>query len=172
MIEKIISWPEKIDLHAIALSWELEYLPEVNNKMIELNQSDQILTFVGPINNWDDCRPTFNKWLVKQSRLHLEPWLKKLSHDYQLTYKNLVFRGQKTVWGSCSDKKNINLNYKLLFLPARLVRYVLVHELCHTVHLDHSKKFWSLVERYEPDCTRLKKELREADHYLPEWIIQ
>ncbi len=87
-------------------------------------------------------------------------------------YKNLTFRGQKTVWGSCSSKKNINLNYKLLFLPARLVRYVLVHELCHIVHLDHSRRFWALVEQYEPDYARLKKELRHADHYMPEWIIK
>lgn len=171
MMEKITPWPKEIDLHAIASSWQLQYETEITNRIV-LDQSDQVLTFVGPIKTWDDCRPTFNKWLVKQSKLYLEPWLKKLSHDYQLTYRNLVFRGQKTVWGSCSDKKNINLNYKLLFLPARLVRYVLVHELCHTVHLDHSKKFWALLERYEPDYARLKKEMRDADNYLPQWIIQ
>ncbi|WP_423064094.1 M48 family metallopeptidase [Candidiatus Paracoxiella cheracis] len=165
-------WPEKIDLHAVALSWQLRYEPLPNNAVIALNQSDRALTFVGPIKTWDDCRPSFNQWLKQQSRRYLEPWLQKLSHDYQLIYKNLTFRGQKTVWGSCSSKKNINLNYKLLFLPARLVRYVLAHELCHIVHLDHSRRFWALVEQYEPDYARLKKELRHADHYMPEWIIK
>lgn len=164
--------PQQIDLHAVALNFRLIYELLWHDATIELQQTDHTLTFVGPIKTWEDCKPLFNRWLTAQSQLYLEPWLKKLSHDSGLKYQNLAFRGQKTLWGSCSNKKNINLNYKLLFLPARLARYVLVHELCHTVHLDHSQRFWSLVARYEPDYRRLKKELRQAECYLPEWMIR
>jgi YgjP-like, metallopeptidase domain len=54
----------------------------------------------------------------------------------------LLVKSQRTRWASCSAKKNLSLNTKLLFLSPDLVRYVLIHELCHTVYMDHSKEFW------------------------------
>ena len=67
---------------------------------------------------------------------------------------------QRAQWGSCSDKRNLNFNYKILFLPPRLADYVIVHELCHTRELNHSARFWHLVGDVFPSYECLEKELK------------
>ena len=165
------TWPEQIDFHAVALSWQLTYETMEHLSRIELKESENKLVFVGPVTHWDQCKPLFDHWLKEQAQVHIAPWMNQLSEHCQLKFNQLTFRGQKTRWGSCSSDKNISLNYKLLFFPARLMRYVLIHELCHIKHLNHSKHFWALVARYEPDYVRLKKELRQAEQYIPSCAI-
>ena len=70
------------------------------------------------------------------------------------------FRAYKSMWGCCDAKGNIVFNFKLLMLPPELQRYVMVHELCHIVHRDHSPSFWQLVERFEPSYKLLRKEMK------------
>jgi predicted metal-dependent hydrolase len=77
---------------------------------------------------------------------------------------------QRSRWGSCSPKLKISLNASLLFLPPHLVRYVLVHELCHTRHLDHSRRFWSLVARHEPLHKDRRRELAALRYEVPGWV--
>lgn len=79
-------------------------------------------------------------------------------------------RGQRTRWGSCSGRGTLSLNRNLIFLPPHLVRYVLVHESAHLVHLDHSPRFWEEVRSRCPDLEQLRTELRDArDSYVPVW---
>ncbi|NJR40930.1 MAG: M48 family metallopeptidase [Leptolyngbyaceae cyanobacterium CSU_1_4] len=99
------------------------------------------------------CSLALQYWLKRKAEAHLSPWLRLISQEINLPCHQISVRGQKTLWASCSSKKNISLNFKLLFLPPHLVRYVLIHELCHTIHLDHSQKFWALVEHKEPNYT-------------------
>jgi hypothetical protein len=80
-----------------------------------------------------------------------------------------VVRNPHTRWGSYSRKETVSLNQNLLFLPTHLVRYVLLHELCHSVHLEHSAQFWSLLRDKEPRADALRDELRLAWRYLPDW---
>lgn len=70
------------------------------------------------------------------------------------------FRAYKSMWGCCDAKGNIVFNFKLLMLPPELQRYVMVHELCHIVHRDHSPSFWQLVEKFEPSYKLLRKEMK------------
>ena len=79
---------------------------------------------------------------------------------YKFKYNKIFVKNQKTRWGSCSRKGNLNYNYKILYLPARLADYIIVHELCHLREFNHTRKFWDLVARAAPDYLDIKKELK------------
>lgn len=78
----------------------------------------------------------------------------------KFSYGDVSFKAYKSRWGCCDRRGNIIVNFKLLMLDKDLIRYVIVHELCHTVYFDHSKNFWVLVERFCPDYKALRKKLK------------
>lgn len=80
---------------------------------------------------------------------------------YNLTYGRVSIRNQKSRWGSCSRKGNLNFNYRLLFLPASLRDYILVHELAHVRELNHSKRFWNEVRKVIPHYQKLRMAMRD-----------
>jgi predicted metal-dependent hydrolase len=86
----------------------------------------------------------------------------KLEHwnaSYGFSYGRVAIRDQRSRWGSCSKKGNLNFNFRLVFLPERLVDAVIVHELCHLGEFNHGPKFWELVARTVPDHGERRKEL-------------
>lgn len=82
---------------------------------------------------------------------------------YQFAYNKIAIKDMRTMWGSCSAKRNLNFNYKLLFLTPEQRDYVIVHELCHLKELNHSKRFWDLVRQCVPDLSRIRSELRKTE---------
>ncbi len=72
----------------------------------------------------------------------------------------IAIRNQRTRWGSCSSKGNLNFNYQLCYMPERLLDYVVIHELAHLRQMNHSRAFWQEVEKFCPDYKTLRKELR------------
>lgn len=83
-----------------------------------------------------------------------------LSKHYGLKYNELRIRKMTSRWGSCSTKKNISLSIYLMQLPDKLIEYVIAHELAHTKHMNHSPKFWLLMEELIPNTRKLRKEIR------------
>lgn len=79
---------------------------------------------------------------------------------YGIRFKRVAIRNQKTRWGSCSRNGNLNFNYKIALLPSHLADYIVVHELCHLLEFNHSKRFWTHVERSIQDPHTRRKELR------------
>lgn len=95
----------------------------------------------------------------KQARAFILERLEHYAYLYGLSYCRVTVKNMRSRWGSCSRRKNLNFHYRLLFLPVRLADYVIVHELCHLKHLNHSKRFWDLVRCAVPDHTTLRREL-------------
>ncbi len=169
-LESCNGLPEKIALAAIAEAWQVDYqhTPMPGVRLVE--QAKFGLAVYGQIDHPSSCRRVLQQWLAYKARLHLLPWLHSVSQEIGLPYQSASIRQQKTLWGSCSGKKTISLNSKLLFLPSPLVRYVFVHELCHTIHMNHSATFWKLVHRHEPGYESLDRQLNDARSWVPLWL--
>ena len=90
-----------------------------------------------------------------------EDRIKYFNDLYKFSVNKITIRNQKTRWGSCSRKGNLNFNFKIVFLPSHLADYIIVHELCHLGEFNHSKRFWNLVVKAVPDYLDLRKELRK-----------
>ncbi len=86
--------------------------------------------------------------------------LKQLAEKHGFVYNRVFFRNQKTRWGSCSSKNNISLNIKLITLPDELIDYVILHELVHTRRKDHSKAFWTEMDKFVGDGKKMSSKLK------------
>jgi len=86
--------------------------------------------------------------------------LEKYNQFYNLKYNKVCIRNQKTRWGSCSGRGNLNFNYRLVYLEEKYQDYVIVHELCHLKEMNHGKNFWNLVSEQIPDYKKIRKELK------------
>ena len=93
-------------------------------------------------------------------------YVKKYSSKMNLYPSKVSFRFNKTRWGSCSAKNNLTFNYYLAKLPYELIEYVVVHELAHIKHKNHSREFWAEVEKYLPDVKKRRKLLRSYEKII------
>lgn len=161
--------PDRVQLLAVAEDWEIGYRHGPRTLFsAEIAGGDRrilnIATAEGAM-----AHLVLQEWIRDYARRRLLPWLRQVSEECRLPFARAAVRAQKTRWGSCNARGHINLNRHLLFLPPRLVRYIMVHELCHTVHLNHSLRYWGLVSRFEPDYPACEAELRRAARYIPLW---
>ncbi len=94
------------------------------------------------------------------------PLVDRYSKEMNLTPSRITFRKAKKRWGSCSYKNSISLNYHLMKLPLSCIRYVVVHELSHIKHKNHSNDFWTLVGKYIPEYKEIKSRIKEFEKIL------
>lgn len=99
--------------------------------------------------------------LKPQARKIVRKKVKKYSQIYNFNYFKISIRDQKTRWGSCSKKGNLNFNYRIVFLPDHLIDYIVIHELCHLKEFNHSQNFWSLVKEILPDYKKRIQEIKK-----------
>lgn len=83
------------------------------------------------------------------------------AESMNVQYGRITIRNQKTRWGSCSGKRNLNFNCLLMLAPDEVIDYVVVHELCHLIEMNHSKAFWGEVERVMPDYKKRRQWLKD-----------
>jgi len=113
-----------------------------------------------------DVRIFLGYWFRYQARLLINKRVLILSEKLKLSYNNVFIKDQKTRWGSCSEQKNLNFNWRLVMAPLEVLDYVVVHELMHLLELNHSKKFWALVERECPDYKAHRDWLKKKGKFL------
>ena len=113
---------------------------------MKFRERNGIVTLRGATDNEDLCVKALQRWLSGVARRHFEPQLQQLSARTGLPCSRVHIRMQRTCWGSRSSSGTISLNLSLLFLEPDLVHYLMVHELCHARHMNHSKRFWATGE--------------------------
>jgi len=109
-------------------------------------------------------------WFRTMARLLINQRVRVVNQVLNLDFKRVFIRDQKTRWGSCSQRKNLNFNWRLVMAPLQVIDYIVAHELLHLIQPDHSKKFWSLVERICPDYKDCRKWLKTNGHRLKFWF--
>jgi predicted metal-dependent hydrolase len=163
--------PEGFELPAVGESWEIEYRQTAARTLSARSIRPGRLLVSGPVDDHTGCRAVLRRWLLRHAHHTLQPWLKQVSLETGLAFSGLRVRLQRSRWGSCTSRKTISLNAKLLFLPPELVRYVMLHELSHTRELNHSPRFWALLERWDPAARDRHAAFRHIGRGIPGWVV-
>lgn len=162
--------PARINLPAIGRQYVVAYRHRKDRTSVRHRELGNTLVLTGATDNEKKCVTAIRRWLTKVARRELEPTLKVMSAAYDLPFEKMQVRAQRTCWGSHSSSGTISLNLCLLFVEPAVVRYLLVHELCHARHMDHSTAFWRLVRQCEPGYRRLDRALGESWRNVPGWL--
>lgn len=126
----------------------------------------------GPVDgNGRALRQKLRDWLMKAARERLEPRVAALAAATGVPYTRVAIRRQRSRWGSCSVRGTISLNCCLLFQRAEVVDYLVVHELMHVKHMNHSARFWQAVERHCAAWRELDRELVQGWRHVPRWVF-
>ena len=135
-----------------------------NNSIEPISFNGQMFT----ITNFNRERISLllKSWYKKKFIEVALPRLTYFSDKYKLKGNQVRVKEQKTLWGSCSSKNNINLNYLLIMAPMKVIDYVIVHELVHTIHKNHSSKFWQKVETIMPNYKDTRNWLKDNGYKL------
>lgn len=123
-------------------------------------------------NDYQKSVNRLRKWIRQQAWKVLPVMLENVSQRTGLSYKKISIRSQKTRWGSCSSRGTISLNDQLLFVSGANAEYLMIHELCHTRHMNHSANFWELVEFHCADYREYEAALNRARGDIPGWVLR
>lgn len=127
------------------------------------------LWLVGATENTPLCCAALQRWLAARARPLLTALVADMSARTGLEAAGVQIRGQRTRWGSCSCRRVLSLNYRLALLPEAQIRYLILHELCHLRHMNHSPAYRAFLAGFEPDWKARERELLSAWRALPRW---
>jgi predicted metal-dependent hydrolase len=159
--------PKTIELRALEEVWRVVFASLTRDRIVA---KDGIITLTSDFSD-SEAIVCLKRWVHLKARECLPRLLDETAKRHRFSYVNVAVKEQKTRWGSCSSKGNINLNSYLLFLPPSLVRHVVIHELCHLKEMNHSEAFHTLIARLDPDAANNAIELKQAWHFVPGWAL-
>jgi len=161
--------PGSIVLPAVGREWKVEYRPTSSSRVAVLDRGDTLVVS-GRTCDPARCRDALLRWLRRVGRSHFAGLTEQLASGNGFRPGRISVRAQRTRWASCSRKASLSLNVRLLFIGPELVRHVVVHELCHTKHMDHSRRFWVCVAHHDPEWRDHRRRLRAAWRSVPRWL--
>lgn len=161
--------PTKVHLPLTGQCWSVAY--ETARRSMVTDRGNGILHLRLERDSDREVGRLLLRWLGDVALNELRPRLDGVSRDTGIEYVRMHLRRQRTRWGSCSTAGTISLNMCLMFQRPEVVRYLMVHELCHRRHMNHSPGFWDLVERHEPHWRSLDRELLKGWRHVPAWMF-
>lgn len=166
----LLAPPTEILLPAIERQIQVDYQPQSSALRLHVVHPQQLL-IRGSLDGLKGCSRVLNRWLMSVAEQEFAVRLAHLAQLHDFHYERLQIRRQRTRWGSCSSRGTISLNVCGLFLRPEVLRYLLIHELCHTQQMNHSRRFWKLVASCEPEYRELDRELTRAWRHVPAWMF-
>jgi predicted metal-dependent hydrolase len=163
--------PKTIELAGAGESWRVHTGGGYGRPRVKV-AGPGLLQLTGDLSNARAVQQVLRAWLVKHAAEVCAPLLATAARTMDLSYRRLAVRRQRTRWGSYSVRGTISLNCCLLFQRPEVLQYLLVHELAHIKHMNHSARFWDLVARYCPDCRPLDRELLDGWRRVPSWVFR
>ena len=164
------SLPTSVRLPAVERAFCVRYSRDDEGQGVRYRVVGNTVVLSGAIDDEMHCVAALKRWLTSLAKKEYLPRLRALSDLTENGFRKLHVRGQKTCWGSHSSSGTISLNYCLMFLDPRHLRYVMIHELCHAKHMNHSRNFWRLVGTFESDYRRIDKDLNDCWKRIPAWV--
>jgi len=169
-IPQAFELPQLIHLPAVGMVTRVRYARRADAKSVRYRYAPGVLTLTGRTGSDKRCVDALRRWLSATARREFEPRLRALATLTESPFNKMHVRAQRSCWGSRSSSGTISLNLCLLFLEPALLRYLLIHELCHGRHMNHSQRFWKRVARFEPEYRRLDRALTESWRAVPAWL--
>jgi predicted metal-dependent hydrolase len=170
--------PRDIDFAACDERWQLHV--SGRGQRVRLNPlgsglqhplGSGLLALDGDISDARAVRHVLRRWLTQRATEYLGPLLEQCAQELGFDFERVLVRRQRSRWGSCSTRGTISLNCCLMFQRPQVVRYLMIHELSHTVQMNHSRRFWQTVSRHCPDYRRLDRELLDGWRRVPSWVF-
>jgi len=163
--------PQRIELAALGRRYAVQYRATPSRVTQANIVGEGCLEISGATHDARLVGAALRNWLFDLAEHELLRELRRMAQLGGFEFQRLQIRRQRTRWGSCSASGTISLNVCVLFQPVDVMRYLLIHELSHTRHMNHSRRFWALVESLEPDYQRLDRELLRGWQCVPGWLF-
>jgi predicted metal-dependent hydrolase len=160
--------PALIELPGVFESWRVHLAGGTGR--LRIREGDELLAISGELGPPQRLKDALRRWVMGRAQIVLKDHLADCAREFGFTYKALSIRRQKTRWGSCSARGTISLNCCILFQPPEVLRYLLLHELSHTRHMNHSRAYWECVARCCPDYRKLDRQLLDGWRRVPSWM--
>jgi predicted metal-dependent hydrolase len=161
--------PSKVELALTGERWVVEYSQSARASVKDTGEG--VLQVRTPQSTDPQVGGALLRWLTREAHGQLRDRLDVVATETGLDYARLLLRRQRTRWGSCSTAGTVSLNVCLMFQRPQVVRYLMVHELCHRRLMNHSAAYWRLVESFEPGWKALDKELLKGWRNVPAWVF-
>jgi predicted metal-dependent hydrolase len=161
--------PQQIDFSACNESWRVHLAGGLGR--LRVASSEGLLIISGDASNPKEMRQVLRRWLIKRAAEVLGGALAARARELDFQYQRVAIRRQRTRWGSCSTRGTISLNCCLLFQRPPVMDYLLIHELAHTRHMNHSRRFWQCVADHCPEYEHLDRELLTGWRRVPTWVF-
>ena len=159
--------PGSIEFPSIGESWQVRSATLEKERF----RAENGIVFLTSDYSETEAVIALKRWVLQKGRIHLPPLLRKAAQYHAFQVANVAVKEQKSLWGSCSSKSNINLNCRLLFLSPELMRHVMLHELCHLIEMNHSPAFYALLRKLDPETESNARKLRRAWDLVPVWAL-
>lgn len=149
------------DLYFLGKCYKLVRKPSLDaRKGVVAMAGDSIIVY-GNYASADEVRAALENWYQEKASQWIMQRVNLYKEKIGVDFRRVSFRSPKTRWGSCSSEKNLMINWKLIMAPMEIIDYVVCHELCHLLEMNHSQDFWALVAKQIPDWKQRRNWLRE-----------